>query len=206
LYYLVGMLPPLLIFPLHRRSLIIWPLVYVAGVRFCREILCAAATARWQPWSRRVAAVAVGVFLAASSLHGLRQFAVSNPAGLVFPYFGPPFRYRMIDEAKALLPYYHVLFVNPATIKHAIHIGMYEPARATNRTEPYEVVEIRQREQGLERLLRRGQQNCFLYLNDEQHRWVAETLMAALPNGRLIERRDRPGGPPLYSLYLVPAE
>jgi hypothetical protein len=206
LYYLIGMLPPLLIFPLHRRSLIIWPLVYVAGVRFCREVVCAAAAVRWQPWSRRAAAAAVAVFLAASSLHGLQQFAIANPAGLVLPYFGPPFRYRMIDEAKALLPYYHLLFVNPSIIKHAIHIGMYEPGRATKRSEPYRMVEIQQGEVGLERLLRRGQQNCFIYLNDEEHRWVAEALMAALPNGRLIERRDRGDGPPLYTLYLVSAE
>lgn len=205
-YFLIGVLPPLLIFPLHRRSLVLWPLVYVAAVRFGRELVVAAAATRWPRWPRRLAAAAVAGIIVASSMHGLRLFAVANTAALVYPYFGPPHQYMMIDEAERLLPYYRLLFVNPATMKHTVAIGLYEPARATRRPQPYELIEIRQGERQLERFLRDNEKSCFIYLNDEEHTWVTDTLAAGLPAGRLIQRRRAPGEPALYSLYFVPAE
>lgn len=205
-YYLVGMLPPLLIFPLHRRTLIVWPLVYVAGVRICRELVDAARESRG-PWARRLAVSSVTVALAFASLHGLRSYAVGNPAGLVYPYFGPPQRYRMIDEAKRLLPEHHVLFVNAGILSHAISVGLYESARATDRPHAYEFVSIEQTGDHLGRLLRGGRKNCFLYLNDEQHAWVGAALRQRLPGGELVEKRgDDPDGPPVYSLYFFPAD
>lgn len=206
-YYLIGMLPPLLIFPLHRRTLIVWPLAYVAGVRLCREVVVAARQCRGQRWMGRVAALTLGVALVFTSLHGLRSYTYGNPAGLVYPYFGPPHRNLMIDEAKRLLPNHHLLFVNPGMIRHAITVGLYEPARATTRPHPYDFVTIDENEDRLDSLLRGGRRNCFIYLNDEQHAWVGEVLRTRLPGGEFVERRgENPNGGVVYSLYFFPAE
>jgi hypothetical protein len=204
LYYLVGMLPPLLIFPLHRRTLIIWPLVYVAGVRFCRDLVGAAAGCRGQPWTRRITTAAIVVTLLFTSLHGLQLYAAGNPAGLVYPYFGPPDQYLMIAAAKRLIPNYHLLFVNPGMMKHVLSIGLHEPALATQRPNPYEMLVIAKPEDGLANRLRPGRKNCFIYLNDEQHGWVTPSLLEELPGGKLVEHRNSPGAPVIYSLYFYP--
>jgi hypothetical protein len=204
LYYLLGMLPPLLIFPLHRRTLIVWPLVYVAGMRFCHDLVEAAKNRGGGALSGRVAKVVIGAAIVLASFHGLRLFAAGNPAGLVSPYFGPADQHLMIAEARHLLQWHHVLFVNPGVMRHVITIGLYERARATGRTTAYELVNV-QPEEGLANALRPGRTNCFVYLNDEQHAWVTPALRRELPGGRLIERGDARGAP-LYSLYFFPGE
>jgi hypothetical protein len=206
-YFLIGMLPPLLIFPLHRRTLIVWPLVYVAGTRFCSDLVEAAKECRGQPWMGRVAAVTVAVALTFSSLHGLRSYAIGNPATLVYPYFGTPHTHRMIDEAKRLLPKYDLLFVNPGIIGHVITVELYEPARAIERQRPYELVTVRESDDFSKPVMRGGRKKCFIYLNDKQHEGIAQRLQADLPDGKLVERRgESPTGPPLYSLYFFPSE
>ncbi len=205
-YFLIGMLPPLLIFPLHRRTLIIWPLVYVAGIRFCRDLVETAKESHVRPWMGRMTWLTVAVALVFTSLHGLRSYAVGNPATLVYPYFGPPHAYRMVDEAKSLVSTYDLLFVNAAIIGHVINISLYEPGRATGRQRAYEFVQIRQDLDYVSSVMRGGRKKCFVFLNDEQHTGVGQTLQRVLSGGKLVERRDDPNGPPLYSLYFFPSE
>jgi hypothetical protein len=109
----------------------------------------------------------------------------------------------MIAEAKQLLPRYDLLFVNPDVIKHVINIGLYEPARATNRPNPYELVEGDRADDDLAKLRQPGRPTCFIYLNDEHHAGVTSKLLAELPGGRLVERRTASDAPPAYSLYLA---
>ena len=206
-YYLIGMLPPLLIFPLNRRTLIVWPLVYFAGARFCRDLVAAAKSCRWQPWTQRLAAAVIGAALILASLRGLRSYAVGNPAGLVYPYFGPVYRHLMIEEAERLLPRYHLLFVNPEMLSHAIAISMYEPARATQRPHPYDFVTIGQQQTDFSPLVPPGRKNCFVYINDQPHAWVSQRLRAGLPGGQLVEGHgEKANDPPAYFLYFFPSE
>jgi hypothetical protein len=173
-------------------------------VRVCRE-LASAASERCGPWAGRLATLSVAVTLAFASLHGLRSYAVGNPAGLVYPYFGTPHRHLMIDDAKRLLPDHDLLFVNAGILSHAIGISLYEPGRATGRPFPYDFVTMREEDDRLEGLLHGGRKNCFIYLNDEQHTWVAQKLRTRLPGGDLVEGRGgNHDGPPLYFLYFFP--
>jgi len=206
-YFLLGTLPPLLIFPLHRRTLIVWPLVYVAGVRFCRELVEAAKECRGKTWMGHVAALTVAAALFFTTLGGLRSYAVGNPATLVYPYFGPPDQHLMIDEAKHLVRDYDLLFPSPGILKHMITIGLYEPARMTGRQHAFELLTGGDNDDLNASIMRGGRKKCFVFFNDEAHADLPERLQRDFPGGKLVERLGgSPNQSPLYWLYFFPSE
>jgi hypothetical protein len=202
LYFLIGILPPLLIFPVDRRSLIAWPFVYVFGVVFVRQLVVSAdrisTRAAWRIASR---AVAIGALIA-FSLHGLHLFATTNSIVHAGTYFGPDHRTDMLDDAERLFPECHLYFVNlDDTALPVVHVRLYEPGRELERQWDYAFLTL---EEGQTEIadLRPERPLCFLYLAEEGDDAIMHTLRDILPGGTLLRRvSSEEEGLLLYSVY-----
>lgn len=202
-YALFGLLPPLIIYPLDRRSLIAWPLVYVFGVVAVRELARRAADLYPRRWWRSACHAIVASGIAAAGAYGLHLFAATNSIVRAWPYFGPDHRLAMLREAEALLPSCYVVFVNlDNMIAPVVEVHFYEPARSLQRRHHWQYVTLDERDPELPELPE-GQRLCFVYLSDNGRDDVMEKLTTLLPGGTLI-RRVAPddSGEVHHSLYL----
>jgi hypothetical protein len=206
LYFLIGMIPPLIIFPVQRRTLVLWPLVYVAGVVAARELghLCESLVDR--AWWRGLTKVVLVATLAICSIHGLRVYATTNSIVGLGTYFGPEHRLAMIREAERMLASCRVYFVN-ATIeeKVVVSVRLFEPARRIGRGERFEFIEY----DGNYLAVPRDEPLCFFQLSrpDDGHGGdVMERLAENFRGAMLLRRWAGDGSDTLeYSVLMVSA-
>ncbi|MCD4655871.1 hypothetical protein K8T06_18275, partial [bacterium] len=125
-YYLFGLLPPLIIFPLHRRTLIIWPLVYVTATIIFREISVTSSALFKRSSLKRLTHAFAGACLVIIMLLGLQIWINTWSIVLDHTYFGPPWRLTAMDRAADLMPTHRVVFVNPWVHRDTIEISLYE--------------------------------------------------------------------------------
>ncbi len=130
LYFLIGALPPLIIFPVQRRSLVLWPLVYVAGVVGGRELARIGARQINRRWWRGATWSLLAACLGLASAHGLHVYATTNSIVGIRPYFGPDHQVDMMIEAERMLPLCRVYFVNPTVEERLVtSVRLFEAAR-----------------------------------------------------------------------------
>lgn len=206
LYFLVGMIPPLIIFPVQRRTLVLWPLVYVAGVVAARELghICAGLVDRG--WWRGLANVVLAATLLICSVHGLRVYAATNSIVGLGTYFGPEHRLAMIREAERMLTSCRVYFVN-ATIEEMVvaSVRLFEPARRVGGGERFEFIEY----DGNYLAVPRDEPLCFFQLarpDDDHGGDVMERLAENFRGAMLLRRWAGDGSDTLeYSVLMVSA-
>ena len=200
LYFLIGMLPPLIIFPLERRSLISWPLVYAVGVAFAREVAQRATLLVQGRWWRVGCRAAVVSALAAASLHGAHLFATTNSVVLPTPYFGPDQTVEMMHEAQRLVGSHHLYFVDLYDVLVPVaEVHLFEPARALGRSGAWGYLYLEELADHVDQFPA-NEPLCFLYLVTQGEDSAMEQLRAALPGGTLV-RRFAGSGRLLYSMY-----
>lgn len=204
LYFLIGMLPPLIIFPLLRRALIIWPLVYVVGVVFARELVRrSGALLPSRGWRVACRAVVLTGLIAASA-NGLHLFASTNSIVSMGTYFGGDHVWRMVRKAEPLLPSHHVYFVNlNHQLMPIVELELFERGRALGRRHAWEYLNVDEENVDLGNLVE-GQPLAFFYLvQDEQgNDAILDKIVALLPGGELTSYIDDDGNDILlYSVY-----
>jgi hypothetical protein len=202
LYFLIGILPPLLIFPVDRRSLIAWPFVYVFGVLFARQVVVSADRISTRiVWRIGCRVVVIGA-LSAFSLHGLHLFVTTNSIVGAGTYFGPDYRTDMLDEAERLFPQCHLYFVNlDNTALPVVYVRLYEPGRELERQWDYSFLTLDEGQTVIADL-RPERPLCFLYLSEDGDDRIMQTLRDILPGGTLLRRSSREeDGTLLYSMY-----
>lgn len=125
IYYFCGTLPPLLIFPLHRRTLIIWPLIYLVAVVVFREISVTGSALFQKPLFRRVIPTLVIGCLIGITLHGFNLWTLDlvNCQGSLI--FGPAKRLEAIHFADKIMDQQYVVFINPWVHDDIITITLY---------------------------------------------------------------------------------
>lgn len=202
-YYLFGLLPPLIVFPLHRRTLIIWPLVYVAAVVVLREISVSGSdmfkNIRW----KRVVPVMVGVCICCMVIQGLSIWV--NTWSIVYDhtYFGPPWRLRAIARAAELMPTHRVVFLNPWVHRDTIEITLYEQNKTLGGNKLL-FSGVNKRGSQLRTFVSSNEPTAFFYFELSNQDWLKETIQQTLPGGRLEEVRNPSGRKELlYSVYTV---
>lgn len=204
LYFLFGLLPPLLIHPLERRGLIAWPLVYVIGVVLARELSRRGAGLLPQRWWQLAVHGTVLSGLLLASLHGLHLYATTNSVVRTWPYFGPCHQRALWQEAERLLATHHLVFVNLEEDLHpVVEMYLHEPAQRLGRVRPWEIIEI-DAEQAELPVLRGEGPLAFLVLVDTDAGAgdaILSRIQSMLPGGQLTRRLD--GEEHLYSLYTV---
>ena len=202
LYFLIGILPPLLIFPVDRRSLIAWPFVYVAGVLFTRQLVVDADRISPRAWWRMgCRAVAIGALIG-FSLHGLHLFATTNSIVRAGTYFGPDHRLDMLLEAERLFPECHLYFVNlDSAAVPVVHVRLYEPGRKLEWQSDYFFLTLEEGQQEIADL-KRDRPACFFYLVEDGDDGIMRMLREILPGGTLVRRvSQEEEGMVLYSVY-----
>lgn len=207
LYFLIGILPPLLIFPVDRRSLIAWPFVYVAGVAFACQLVAATdrfSARRW--WRIGCRTVTVGA-LVAFSVHGLYLFATTNSIIRAGTYFGPDHRVDMLDEAERLFPECHLYFVNlDSAAVPVVHVRLYELGRELGRPWDYSFLTLKEGQTEIPDL-NPDRPLCFFYLAEHGSDAIMRTLRTILPGGTLMRRvSEGTEGAVLYSIYFYGGE
>lgn len=202
LYFLFGLLPPLLIHPLERRSLIVWPLVYVVGVLFARELARHSARLLPQRWWRAAIYGTVLSGLLLASLHGLHVFATTNSVVRAWPYFGPCHQRALWQEAERLLATHHLIFVNLEEDLHpVVEMYLHEPAQRLGGLRPWAFIEVETDQAGLPEFAG-DRPLAFLYLVDDSgDDEILSTVMRLLPAGRLTRRVEDEEH--WYSVYFV---
>lgn len=203
LYFLIGALPPLLVFPVQRRTLILWPLVYVAGVVIARELSRACARLVDRNWWRRGCTGVVLGCIAVASVHGVRVYATTNSIVRTGTYFGPDYRLDMLLAAERLLPRCIVSFVNATTEEELVaRVRLYEPLRHGGEIEFVEVGDGR-----VEPSPRPGMAHCFVVLEKPDEESTAiEDLVRLYPGGATLRIRSDRELNVLYTVYQLAAD
>lgn len=203
LYFFIGILPPLIVFPLHRRSLIIWPLVYVTAVVVLREITVAGATLFRKQWLRRLVPSLVGVCIVLMVLQGFQILTSTWSIVKDHTYFGPPWRLRAMDRAAELMPTHKVVFINPWVHRDTIDITLYE----LNKQQDFNALSfayIGKNARGLQRYLDPVRPTAFIYFDLDNQGWLKPLLKREFPGIRIQEIRNKRGRRELlYSVLQV---
>lgn len=209
LYLLIGAIPPLMIYPVQRRTLVLWPLVYVAGVVAGRELAAACGRLIDRAWWRATTGVVFVGFAALAAVHGLAVYAKTNSIVGVGSYFGPDYQLEMLREAERLLPSCRVYFVNPTFEDQIVSsVQLYESARRAD--SPIEFVDFSPGDEPPS-LLRDRPLCLFLLERDDPVAGVgAEAVMSELGEGlagsMLLRRWAGDGSDTLqYVLVMVAA-
>lgn len=204
LYFLIGTLPPLVIFPVLRRTLVLWPLVYAAGVVAAREVARICARQVDHPWWRGATWVLYWLGLALATLHGLHVYASTNSIVGLRQYFGPDHQLEMFVEAERMLPSCRVYFVN-ATFeeKMVASVRLFEPSRRLGDRDRFGFVELPAGGEPPD--LPRDQPLCFFDLNRpddaDSAGEGAQALAEHFPGGFALRRWAADGSDTL--LYTV---
>ncbi len=197
-YFLIGVIPPLMIFPVQRRTLVLWPLVYVVGVLAGRELASICAGLIDRRWWRATIRAAFVAFWVIASVHGLKVYARTNSIVGIGSYFGPDYHLDMLAEAERLLPSCRVYFVN-ATFEDQMvaSVHLYEPARRVGEGKHFGFIEFSEGD-GEPGVLR-DRPLCFLLLSRDEEDSVAslEATMRSLGrwfSGNMLLHRWAPDG------------
>lgn len=210
LYCAIGMLPPLIIYPVQRRTLILWPLVYVAAVVGGWELtrICAARFAR--AWWHVLSWTLFGAGLIHASAHGLHIYATTNSIVGTGQYFGPDHQLDMYLEAERMLPRCRVYLVNP-TYEEAIvaTVRLFAASRRIVEPEPFGFFDFKPGDDRPDVLLDRPL--CFFDLNrpDENdiEGGVVDGLAEHFLDGMILRRWAGDGSDTLfYNILMVPAQ
>ncbi|MBN1296427.1 glycosyltransferase family 39 protein [bacterium] len=202
-YFLIGMLPPLIIFPLHRRTLLIWPLVYMAAVVLIREIGISGAHLFRRRTLKRIAPVLTGICLILMILQGFQIWIATWSIVKDHPYFGPPWRLRAMDRAAELMPTHSVVFINPWVHRDTIEITLYELNKKLG-LNSLNFAGISEQSHDLRRYIGSQRPTAFIYFDLDNQSWLKGLLMQDLPGGVLEEVRNESGRfELLYSVYIV---
>lgn len=202
LYFLIGILPPLLIFPVDRRILIAWPFVYVLGVFFVHQLVVRAdrisRRGTWRVFCRAVSIAALVLF----GLHGLHLFATTNSIVHAGTYFGPDHRLEMLDEAERLFPDCYLYFVNlDSAAIPVVNLRLYQTGLELDRAWDYTFLDIEEGQEQIE-APPEDRRSCFLHLAENGDDGVMQKLREILPGGTLLRRRsEEQEGKLLYSVY-----
>jgi hypothetical protein len=200
LYYLLGLLPPLLVYPVMRRGFVMQPLVLVAAALFLQGYLTDAERLSPHRWWRPFCRGVVGAGLICTVLYGLHQFAAENgPVGIA-PTFGTIYRHRLTDRLIALLPRYHIYLLNVGSVRQGFDMSLYQPARQLGARQGYEFV-YPAPSSDPRCYVRPDEPVCFAYLEQSSSGWIAAWLQEKLPDGRLEQPRAEGGGQIMYTLY-----
>lgn len=203
-YYLLGFLPPLLVFPEIRRSFVIHPLLLVAAAAAVRLLLERAEALVAAPWWKYANRAVVGLLLAASAVHGLHLFARDNGPVGISPSFGPIYRDRFIARIAALMPTHFVYVVNPGHLQSGIAMTLYDVQRRMGRPR-YEMLHI-YRNSELSQLVRADEPICFAYLAEPEREWIVDWLKRQFPQSRWEETVSEHTGQLEYAFFFVDAD
>ncbi len=205
LYFLIGVLPPLIIFPVQRRTLVLWPLVYVAGVVAGRELLqiCGRLVdRRW--WRSATWALFVACALVAA-VHGVKVYATTNSIVGVGTYFGPEYRLQMLAEAERMMPSCRVFLVNPTIEEKVVAlVRLFEPSRRIGDRDRFGFLDY----SGDGVAVPRDMPLCFFHLHrpddDPAAADVIESLAQSFEGAMVLRRWAGDGSDTLhYSLLMV---
>ncbi len=203
LFFLIGTLPPLLVYPVHRRSLIVWPFVYAIGAVVLGKLVAACGRSFDSPvWRGATGGLAFAAVLAAV-LHGFFVYATTNSTVRTGTYFGPDHRLEMLLEAERLLPLCVVVFVNPTFEEEVVaRMRLYEPARRSGGRFDFAIAGA----DGVDPPPEEGDATCFLQLEvpDESKHGIRE-VMRRYPGGIHFLRNSPTDQLPMYTVYQLPA-
>jgi hypothetical protein len=202
-YYFCGILPPLLIFPLHRRSLIIWPLVYVTAVVLLRETAVVGTRLGKRSYARKVVPLMVGFCLIPILLHGFHIWISTWSIVKDHSYFGPARRLEAIDFAADIAEDHSIVFLNPWVHEDVIKITLYETNHELGGN-AIRYARINERTQNLHRYLDKHQPTAFIFFDLSHEPWLSAHIMRLLPGG-VLQQYHNPGNRRelLYSVYTV---
>jgi len=199
-YYLLGLLPPLLVHPVMRRGFVMQPLVLVAAVLFFQGYLIDSERLIRERWWRLICRAVVAAGLACTALYGLHQFAAENGPVGISPTFGTIYRQRLIERLLTVLPTHHIVLLNPVSIRQGLEMELYEPARQLGNGPRYEFAQVN-RGSDPQHYLRAGEPVCFAYLEESDRSWIAGWLQEKLPGCRLEQPRAEGTGRIMYTLF-----
>lgn len=211
LYFLIGVLPPLIIYPVLRRTLILWPLVYVAGVVAARELTRVCAVQIGWRWWRSASWALFWCATVLTTAHGLHVYVTTNSIVGIDPYFGPDHQLDMYLEGERMLPHCRVYFVNPTYEESIVAtVRLFAAGRATGDPEAFGFLRFAPGDDSPDVL--RDRPLCFFDLNrpdekEDQVEGAIESLAARFGGGITIQRWAGDGSDTLfYTILTVPAE
>ncbi|MGB3976617.1 MAG: glycosyltransferase family 39 protein [bacterium] len=205
IYYFCGTLPPLLIFPLHRRTLIIWPLIYLVAVVVFREISVTGSALFQKPLFRRVIPTLVIGCLIGITLHGFNLWISTWSIVKDHSYFGPAKRLEAIHFADKIMDQQYVVFINPWVHDDIITITLYNRNKGLG-GDAYNFVHVSEKSPVLSHLVNRKRTTSLIFFDLAKQEWLKKRLLEEIPGGVLQEFRNPVGRQELlYSVYTVPA-
>ncbi len=206
-FCLIGALPPLLVYPVARRSLVIWPLVYVFGALFATVVarVCRSSVDRawWRLLTQGVSACAVVLI----GLHGLSVYASTNSVVRLGTYFGPHHRLDMLLEAEKLLPRCRAKFIGLSFEDRMVaRVRLFDAATRTGDPERFTFLDI-----DAARLLSdlgRDGADCLFFLDGtDADPTVMTDLAQTFAKSALMQRYSTDGsGELLYKVLIVGGE
>ncbi len=205
-FMLLGALPPLLVYPLERRSLVLWPLVYVAGVLMVRELVRQCGALLDRGWWRRACHALAASCLIAAGLHGVHVYASTNSVVRTGTYFGPDHRLEMMQDAERRLAECRVWFINLTfEDKMVARVRLFEEIRRSGDAERMRFVEVA--EEGVIPGVGRDESHCFFLMREpNSDPGVLDRLALAYPGGAMLHRVRADGsGEAMYDVYSLPA-
>ncbi len=202
-YFICGILPPLLIFPLHRRSLIIWPLVYVTAVVLFREIAIAGNLTGTASRIRKILSVTVIICIALIMLHGFHIWISTWSIVKDHSYFGPPRRLESMHFAEKIAEHHTVVFVNAWVHKDVIKITLYEKNIELG-GDVIRFAHVNRGTQSLAQYLDHDRPTAFIWFDLDHQPWLSDHIRRLLPGGVLQQFRNPDNRREiLYSVYTV---
>jgi len=202
-YFLFGLLPPLIIFPLHRRTLIMWPLVYITAVVIFREITITASAMFRKTVFKRSVGVLVGLCVMIIICLGLQIWINTWSIVLDHTYFGPAWRLTAIHKAEELMPVSRVVFVNPWVHRDTIEISLYEQNKSLG-GDSLMFANIGRNAQRIRQFLALDKPTAFIFFDLDNQEWLKDAIKAELPGGQLEEIHNKSGRRELlYSVYSI---
>ena len=204
-YYFCGTLPPLLIFPLHRRSLIIWPLIYLVAIITFREISITGVKLFSQSRFRLVIPTLVMGCLISIVLHGFNLWISTWSIVKDHSYFGPAKRLEAIHFADKIMNEQHVVFINPWVHADVITITLYNRNKELG-SHAYNFAQVSEHTPNLNNLVNRNQTTSLIFFDLANQSWLKKKLFQEIPGGVLQEYYNSEGHKELlYSVYTVPS-
>ena len=204
LYYFCGLLPSLLIFPLHRRALIIWPLVYACAVILLREAAVQASALFRHRMARRIFPAFLMIAIALIMLHGFHLWVTTWSIVKDHSYFGPARRLEAMNLARDLMGSHDVVFINPWVHGDVITITLYERNRELG-GDALKFAGISENSRDLRSHVNPYKPTAFFFFDLDRQTWLKQKLLRELPGGVLQEFHNSGGRRELlYSVYTLP--
>ena len=204
---LLGALPPLAVYPLSRRALVMSPLVYVGGVLLLRELVRHCSGLIDSRLWRHACGGLAALCLIASTLHGLHVYATTNSVVLTGTYFGPNHRLDMMQEARWRLATCRVWFANLTSEDQLVaRVRLFEDVVRSGDDVRLRFIELSPEVDVGD--LPRDQPLCVFVMHEAGDDLDALDRFAQQnPGGQMVRRVSGDGSAePMYNLYILPVE